>query len=412
MNYSLHAFSKRIDVIDTLRGFALLGIVIMNIQAFAMPSQAYFNPFAFGVENSDIFDRNGIVYMITHLFADQKIMTIFSLLFGVSIALMVESHTNKRPLVKGKPVSSLHLLLRRNLFLFFIGLDHAYLIWEGDILVSYSLCGFFVVWFRHESAKYLIFLGSILFIVPVVFLLLIGFFVPEALMAAELQAEWVISAEELEGLSNTLKGSWFQQLSYRIPAAFEMQTALFMIYTFWRVSSLMLWGMAAYKLGLFQGKISTKCLGWWALFLISLGLMIVTVGIQQNNAHQWQAFYAIFFGSHFNYIGSIVLSIGYILSFIILSPYLPFWITYSLQCVGRTALSNYLLQSLTCAFIFYGHGLGLFAQLDRFEQLLILPFIWFFQIALSILWLHYFRQGPIEWLWRCAVAWTGVPIRK
>jgi len=405
MNLPIH--TKRIDIIDVLRGFALLGIVIMNIQAFAMPSQAYFNPFAFGAEGASIFDSNGVAYMITHLIADQKFMTMFSLLFGISIALVVESHKNS-----GKNVSSIRFLLRRHVLLLFIGLTHAYFIWEGDILVSYALCGFFIIWFRNKSAKYLIILGSILFSFPIVFLLLIGLLVPEALLVPELQDEWVISEKALANLSATLTGNWLQQLDYRIPAAFEMQTSLFIIYTFWRVSSLMLWGMAIYKLGLFHEKVSSARMGRWSLLFVLLGLIIIALGIHQNNAHQWEAFYSNFFGNQFNYIGSIVLAMGYIFGFVALGSRLPFLVRYSFQCIGKMALTNYLLQSIICSYIFYGHGLGLFSKLDRFEVLSILPLIWLFQIMCSIFWLRYFRQGPIEWLWRCAVASSIMPIRR
>jgi len=412
--------SSRIDTLDILRGFALLGILIMNIQSFAMPTQAYLNPFAltsiqhtpFDTQGMDLFDRNGIVYMITHIFADQKFMAIFSILFGVGIALMVESHHKKTPTVSGKPVSSLKFLLRRNFFLLLIGLEHAYFIWEGDILVSYSLCGFFVVWFRNKSVKFLVSLSALLFAFPVIFLLLLGVFVPEEMVTHELEMEWTITSEQFQSVSDNLRSGWLQQMVYRIPAALEIQIELFILYTFWRVSSLMLLGMALHKLELLRNKISSATFGKWALAAIPLGIGITVMGIHQNNVHQWQAFYTHFFGSQFNYIGSLILSMGYIFGLLALYQHLPHWISYALQAIGRTALSNYILQSLICAFIFYGHGLGMYAQLDRFQQLLLLPGIWIFQSLLSILWLKHFPHGPLEWLWRYAVCWPPASRKK
>lgn len=409
--------TSRIDSLDILRGFAVLGILIMNIQSFAMPIQAYFNPFAFNgvqgtpldTQGTGLFDLNGMVYMLTHIFADQKFMTTLSLLFGVGIALMVESHQTKAPQVGGKPVSSLKFLLRRNLFLLFIGLGHAYLIWEGDILVSYSLCGFFIIWFRNRSPQFLISLSALFFSFPMVFLLLIGMLVPEEMIAHELDLEWFISPEELQSITNTLRGNWLEQMTYRAPAVLEIQTVLFMLYTFWRVSSLMLLGMALYKMGVFQNKLSPSKLRKLSLIAIPLGMGITALGIYQNESHQWQAFYANFFGSQFNYIGSLISSMGYIFGLMYLCQRLPHWLTYTLQIIGRTALSNYILQSVICALIFYGHGLGLYAQLDRFQQILLLPCIWFVQCLLSILWLQYFRQGPIEWAWRYLVSWPPSP---
>ncbi len=421
MNIStLHPQTTRIDILDILRGFALLGILIMNIQAFAMPSHAYFNPFAFNAiqgtaldtQGTDLFDTNGIVYMLTHIFADQKFMTIFSLLFGVGIALMAESHQTKTPQVNGKDISSIRFLLRRNFFLLLIGLEHAYLIWEGDILVTYSLCGFFVVWFRNKSVTFLISLATILFSVPIILLLLIGVLVPAEMIAAELVAEWIITPDQLQSISSSLQGNWLQQMEYRAPAALEMQIVLFIAYNFWRASSLMLLGMALHKFGLFRNKLSLNTLGKLALILMPLGIGITALGIYQNDIHQWQAFYSNIYGAHFNYIGSAILGMGYIFGLMYLYPRLPRWISYTFQAIGRTALSNYILQSLICAFIFYGHGLGLYAQLDRLQQLLLLPCIWITQILLSILWLKYFRQGPLEWAWRSLVSWPSLSQKK
>ncbi len=421
MNIStLHPQTTRIDILDILRGFALLGILIMNIQAFAMPSQAYFNPFAFNAiqgtaldtQSTDLFDTNGIVYMLTHIFADQKFMTIFSLLFGVGIALMAESHQRKAPQVNGKNISSIRFLLRRNFFLLLIGLEHAYLIWEGDILVTYSLCGFFVVWFRNKSVTFLVSLAIILFSVPIVLLFLIGALVPAEMITAELVAEWVINPDQLQSISSSLQGNWFQQMEYRAPAALEMQVVLFIAYNFWRASSLMLLGMALHKFGLFRNKLPLNTLGKLALILIPLGIGITALGIYQNDIHQWQAFYANIYGAHFNYIGSAILGMGYIFGLMYLYPRLPRWFSYAFQAIGRTALSNYILQSLICAFIFYGHGLGLYVHLDRLQQLLLLPCIWITQILLSILWLKYFRQGPLEWAWRYLVSWPSLSQKK
>ncbi|WP_158658106.1 DUF418 domain-containing protein [Agarilytica rhodophyticola] len=384
----------------------------MNIQSFAMPYQAYFNPFAWGNDGSDLFSVNGITYMLTHIFFDQKFMTIFSLLFGVSMALMMKSHNNKTIKVSGKDVSSLYFLLRRNLVLLFIGLIHAYLVWEGDILVSYALCAIFVVWFGNKSVKFLIFLGVFLFFIPVILSLFIGFSIPEVVIHSELQKDWVISQQELQEIIFTINGPWFGLFLYRINAAFEMQTWLFILYSFWRVSALMLWGMVIYKIGLFEGHVLKKYIALGGFILISIGITIVIFGVQQNHTHQWQAFYSTLFGTQFNYIGSALLGGGYILAFMLFVQYLPSWLNYAIQCIGRTALSNYLLQSLICGFVFYGYGLGLFAKLDRLQILLIVPFVWLIQIITSALWLQYFHMGPVEWIWRVLVLREFLSIKK
>lgn len=411
--------SSRIDSLDLLRGFALLGILIMNIQSFAMPSQGYFNPFAFnGIEGSvldtqgmELLNLNGITYMFAHIFADQKFMTIFALLFGVGIALMVETHKNKPPLVNGKPTTSLRFLLRRNFFLLLIGLGHTYLIWEGDILVTYSLCGFFVIWFRNKSVVFLISLASFLFMLPIFMFCMVGIFMPPELVTTELEADWIISAEQLQSISEIMRSNWLEQMTYRAPAALEIQIELFLIYSFWRVSSLMLLGMALHKLGLFRNKISPATLGKWALIAAPTGWSLTAWGVYQNDIYQWHAFYSNVFGSQFNYFGSLISGIGYIFGLLYVAQHIPAWICCVLQSVGCTALSNYILQSLICGLIFYGHGFGLFAQLDRLQQLLIVPVIWVLQSILSTLWLKHFRQGPLERFWRCAVSRSAFALK-
>ena len=415
-----HLQLSRINSLDVLRGFALLGILIMNIQSFAMPIQGYFNPFAFSevegtvlqTQGLELFNLNGLVYLFTHIIADQKFMTIFSLLFGIGIALMGESYKRKLPLVNNKAVSPLTFLLRRHFFLLLLGLAHAYLIWEGDILVTYSLCGFFVVWFRDKSPSFLMSFASGLFLLPIILLWIIGIFVPEELLTPELEVDWLITTEQFLSNTSTMQGSWLEQMPYRAFAVLEIQVAMFLIYSFWRVSSLMLLGMALYKLRLFDNKRSPKTLLKWACIMTVIGWAITGAGVYQNDIHQWQAFYANIFASQFNYFGSLISGVGYIFAALYLYRYLPKLLSNTLEAVGRTALSNYILQSFICSFIFYGHGLGLFAQLDRFQQLMLLPFVWVLQSLLSIFWLKYFRQGPLEWIWRCAVSWSVLPLKK
>ena len=147
--------AERIQTIDVLRGFALLGILFMNIQAMSMIQAAYSNPTAFG----DLNGLNYHVWWIGHVFFDQKMMTLFSLLFGAGIALMTDRAFNKT----GKS-AGLHYY--RMLWLMVIGMTHAYCIWFGDILVSYSICGMVFYWFRRWSPWILFCLGLAALSVP------------------------------------------------------------------------------------------------------------------------------------------------------------------------------------------------------------------------------------------------------
>src|SRR5258708_23123865 len=136
---------ERIVPMDVLRGFALLGILVMNIQLFAMVEAAYDNPTAYG----DLNGANFLVWLLSHLFADQKFISIFSMLFGAGIVLMWRKAERS-----GARPARLHY--RRMGWLILFGLLHAYLLWYGDILYAYGICGLFVCLFRRKSPRTLI----------------------------------------------------------------------------------------------------------------------------------------------------------------------------------------------------------------------------------------------------------------
>ena len=142
------AETARIDSIDVLRGFALLGILVMNVQLFAMPEAAYYNPTAYG----DLEGANLYVWLGGRLLADQKFMTIFSMLFGAGIVLMTT-----RAEARGE-THRVHY--RRMGWLALIGLLHAHLLWAGDILFLYAVCGMLVYPFRGLSPGRLLVVGT------------------------------------------------------------------------------------------------------------------------------------------------------------------------------------------------------------------------------------------------------------
>src|SRR5438876_8709067 len=139
------AETERIVPMDVLRGFALLGILVMNIQSFAMVEVAYDNPTAYG----DLKGANFLVWLLSHLLADQKFISIFSMLFGAGIVLMWQKAESS-----GARPARLHY--RRVGWLILFGLLHAYLLWHGDILYAFGMCGLFVYLFRRKSPRTLV----------------------------------------------------------------------------------------------------------------------------------------------------------------------------------------------------------------------------------------------------------------
>ncbi|NNK87289.1 MAG: DUF418 domain-containing protein [Flavobacteriaceae bacterium] len=395
---------ERIQALDFLRGFAILGILIMNIQSFSMPGAAYLNPMAYG----DMTGINKWVWMLSHLFADQKFMTIFSILFGAGIILMTE-----RAMQRTGKSSGLHY--RRTFWLLIIGLIHAHIIWYGDILVPYAICGFIVYMMRKWKPKTLLIIGILIIAMHT---LIYGFFgstmqfwPEESLEMAKLS--WIPSEEYMQQEIAEVTGSLSQQIAHNSAGALMLETMVFFMIFLWRAGGLMLVGMALYKWGVLTAKRSqafyTKGLVIGCLF----GLLISGFGLYTNFKAGFSFEYSMYLGSQWNYYGSLFMAFGYIcLVMLIAKSELFPWCRSRLAAAGRMALTNYLTQSIICVLIFWGIGLGLFGQFERWQQILVVLGIWILQILWSRPWLNKFQFGPFEWLWRSLTYMKRQPFKK
>lgn len=395
---------SRVIALDVLRGFAVLGILIMNIQSFALIEALYLNPTAYG----DLTGANLWIWALSHIFADQKFMTIFSILFGAGIVLI-----SNRASMKGMGAVSFHY--RRIFWLFIIGLIHAYLLWHGDILVPYALCGFMVFILRKTAPRRVFIIGLILLSVSSAIYYLSGLalpYWPEESYQGVLQV-WSPPLDLIHQEIRALRGNWFQQMAHRVPASLRFETSVFFFWTFWRVSGLMLMGMALYKWGYLTGEKSKK--QYLAVMSVGLGLgiPIILAGIHNNFSANWSLDYSMFKGWQYNYWGSLFAAAGYIALIMLFSQSkILTKLKDSLAAVGRMALTNYLLQTAICTTIFYGHGFGLFQKIERPGQILIVVIIWIIQLIVSPIWLKYFRFGPMEWLWRSFTYFKWQPFKN
>ncbi len=383
---------ERIVAIDVLRGFALLGILAMNIQSFSMIGSAYVNPTAYG----DLTGANYWVWWACHVFADQKFMSIFSMLFGAGIVLM----TGRQEDSLGR---SARVHYRRMGILLCFGLLHAYLVWYGDILVAYALCGMVAYIFRRLPPWVLLLLGLIAIAIHSLIYFGIVASIPH----------W--TEHDREGFRNSMqpgaeavlkelevvRGGWVGQLRHRAPVSFFFETFLFAISIAWRAGGLMLFGMGLFKLGFFSAMRSART--YWIMVIggLAIGLPVIIYGHQTIVERNWEPFYAMFAGSEYNYWGSFLVSLAYIGAVMLAcqQPALNVF-TRPLAAVGQMALTNYLMQSIICTTIFYGHGFGYFGYVERVGQLGVVIAIWMVQLIISPIWLSYFRFGPAEWLWR------------
>ena len=362
---------ERIVALDVLRGAAVLGILVINIQSFSMSFAAYQNPTAGWFGGVDTW-----TWAVSYLVADQKMMTIFAILFGAGIVLVSE-----RAAARGASPAGLHY--RRQLTLLIIGLAHAYALWLGDILVTYALCAMWVFWLRRLRPLPLIVIGTSLVLVASLISLAaqasMPFWPPDAV--ADSASRWSPPADVVASEIAAYRGGWWEQMRARVPGALTLQTFVFGVWGFWRASGLFLIGMALFKLGVLTAERPDHFYRRLAAVTLPLGYAVVLYGILENLRAGFAFEYSMFLGAQFNYWGSIPVSLGYI-GLIMLAcrrHWLP-GIQQRLAACGRMALTNYLGQTVLCTFVFYGHGLGLFGAVNRPGQLGVVLAVWVFQL--------------------------------
>lgn len=395
--------TERIQALDFLRGFALLGILIMNIQSFSMPS-AYLNPSNYG----DLTGLNKLVWILSHLFADQKFMTIFSLLFGAGIILMTER-------AEARTGKSAGLHYKRTFWLLIIGLVHAHIIWNGDILFSYAMCGFFVYLFRNKRPTTLLILGLLMISVHSVLYLFMGVSIahwpPDAL--EQVKASWEATPTQIQEEIRLITGTLGEQIGKNSQTALMMETLVFFMVFLWRAGGLMLVGMALYKWGVFTAKRSKRFYQKGLLIGWLTGFPLAAYGIYRNFEADWSFDFSMYLGSQYNYWASLGIAFGYICGIMLLAQSQAFpWLRDRLAAVGQMALTNYLTQSLICVFLFWGVGFGLYGEVERTGQVFVVLAVWVLQIAWSRPWLDRFRFGPMEWLWRTLTYGEKQPLRR
>lgn len=391
---------QRTKVLDVMRGFALLGILIMNIQAFSMIFSAYANPYAFG-------DMTGLNYWarwFSMIFADQKFFSIFSILFGAGIALMAQKNLDKG--VKPLPIH-----YRRMGWLVILGGLHVMFLWAGDILLSYAFTGLFAVLFYRCKAFTLLSIGLALVILYAVLMLSSG------VIAASITAEdmvkinqfWWPSQSSIDAdiVANT--ASWAEQWQTRIDLYLALNNNFLLF--FLRILGLMLLGMGLYKADWLNAIRSKNTYILHATPSLIVGFSLCIYGQQQLVVYINQPLQVIFFTFIYGYIGSLAVAWGYICLVQWFYLQRPQCLTCRcLASVGQMALSNYLFQSIVCGLLFYGWGLGLYGSVTRIEQMGIVVGIWVLQIIWSSWWLNHFAFGPFEWLWRSLTYWQRQPL--
>ena len=393
----------RIETLDVLRGFALLGILTMNIRGMAAPLSAYMYPAA-------VFEYSGasrLAYFFTNVVSDLKMMGLFSMLFGVSVLLYASKLT-----ASGQPPRG--LWFRRMAWMLGIGLVHAYFIWGGDILVPYALCGMLILWWarRCRPVRCWRLIAALAIGAALTVAHGLGW---EGMSEAERAQEAAImmpTPEQAREHVGWMLGPYTETVANHAPIVLLFQTVIFATFFLWRCSGMMLLGMALYKLGFLDGSRPTRTYTLTASFCLPIGLALCTYGALELDRAGFALPERIILDL-WNYAGAIFVSIGYAALIILAVKHGALsGLRRSLAAVGQMALTNYLLHSIVASVLFLGWGFGLAGQFDYAEQLAIVVAIWAVQLALSPVWLTHYRFGPAEWLWRSLTYWQRQPLRR
>ncbi len=395
---------QRIETLDVLRGFALLGILAMNIRAMAAPMSAYMYPAA-------LFDYTGasrLAYLFTNTVFDLKMMGLFSMLFGAGVMLYASKSDES-----GRPPTA--LWFRRMFVLLVIGLVHAYLIWPGDILVPYALCGILLLWWmRNRTARTLMICAIVWLSIGAA--LAVGHWLSwgsmsEADRAAELEL-MSPTREQALGHLDLMLGSHWAWVSNSAASTFMFETLFFVLFFFWRCGGMMLLGMSLYKSGFLEGRLPSSTYARVALVATPVGLALALIGaLALDRAAYAMPIRAVL--DLWNYTGAVFASIGYAATIIwIVKRGAMAGVRRRLAAVGQMALSNYLFHSITASVLFFGWGFGLAGRFDHAAQLAIVGAIWMVQLIVSPIWLRNFRYGPAEWLWRTLTYGHAQPMRQ
>lgn len=390
---------QRLHTLDVLRGFALFGIALMNVEYFDRPLADVGS----GVDPA----LRGVDYALSwlvYVFVQGKFWILFSLLFGMGFALMA---TRTHAAGGGFP----KLYVRRSLGLLAIGLVHALAIWAGDILVTYAIGALLLLLFRDASPQKQGRLGALLYGAPVLGLLLMsavmlamqsaGSTVGDHVDAAQEAAEQAARAAEIAAYST---GTWWQATLIRaryllthIPEmlVFECFALGIFLIGAWLLRSGAITDPAAHAV--LYRRLRRFALPAGLVLALLSAAVTVHLDWKEDSAHAMLAMAVMLAASPLLSLGYLALLVG------ALQTAVGARVLGLLAPAGRMALSNYLLQSLVGTWLFYGHGLGLWGSVPRRWQVAGVVVGFALQVLLSRVWLAYFRYGPAEWLWR---AWT------
>ena len=419
----------RIGSLDVLRGVAVFGILLMNISAFGLVWQAYGNPNAAGGSDG----LNLLLFKIMNVGFEGTMRGTFSILFGAGIYLMTERMENA-----GAGLTTAEIHFRRMTWLMIFGFIHwSLLLWTGEILFAYSLCGFVLFAFRKIVPIKQFALGIAALLIAAFWLNqdyheMVG--LAEQAQVAETQ---VAAGQSLSPEQQMALDKWNEEVSHVIPT--EESNAMFEGWhegsyldavtgmwdfnvefqwkgaPFWLLFDMMpfmLIGMALLKWDVLSAARSVGFYAGAAILGYGIG---ITLGLYEYSLLEAGDFGPVAGAEagrtyQFSRLAMVAGHIGLILLIVKLG--LLRWLQKGLAAAGQMALTNYIGQTLICTLLFYDFGFGLYGAFERYQLYLLVLTIAAVEMVFSVIWLRTYRFGPLEWVWRSLTYWKPQPMRK
>jgi uncharacterized protein len=424
---------SRLNIIDALRGVALLGILAMNIPGFSMPdysSESYRN---------DPSQLNFWLNAFIGIVMEGKMRAMFGMLFGAGVLLFVASKEKDGKTVHG-------LFYRRMMWLLLFGILHAHLIlWIGDILYLYGVCGMIVYLFRNLKPKHLAMALPLVALIDFASSVLLYQDTREKRIAyleakkaetegrtltalqttalsewRELEKTMIPNREDAKANTAMMKSDYGTVAGYLRPIALKIQTQ-YLPLEVWDSVALMFLGMALLKWGFFTGTWNNG--SYWKVMGVGYGLGLAMVSysfyydylnfstLEANLARMEKV--PIEWVNLIYPFQRILLVMAHASALILLyQAGKARGLFLRLEAVGRMAFSNYIMHSVICTFFFFGYGLNYYGTLEFYRIYYVVVAIWALQLFVSPLWLKHFYFGPLEWLWRSLTYWKMQPMRR
>lgn len=363
-----------------MRGFALLGIFVVNMLFFHTP-YIYINPYTWYQNPSDYE-----MFKMIDIFVQGSVYPLFSMLFGYGLAMQfMKSEANDSPFAK--------FAVRRLTVLLLIGCVHAFLIWAGDILITYALAGFVLILMIRLKPIWLLLISLILFLVPN------GLLSGLMYLGSLVKPDSVIIYAGIQDIEASVlaygQGSWTDIFWQRLNDWLNMnEVSAALLLMFITIVPFLLLGAAAAKWKLIERAKELKVF-WIVTTIVALALGTSIKWIPYiKEANALTMYIQDVFGGPLQaiaYAGVIAMLCSIPIGAKILSP---------IGKLGRMSMTIYLMQSIIATTIFYAYGFGLYGKIDISTGTWMAVGIYVLQIVFAEIWFMKFKQGPVELLWR------------